>query len=89
MIISPILFPSCSESIVGGGNLHRSNNIVKTIATYAVKHTESAISLRAGEGTEWKGYAKVYFYSNFVLAFMLLFSCTGDNNGGRVGIDKV
>lgn len=34
-------------------------------------NTEKAISLRPGEGTEWEGCAKVYFYSNFVLAFML------------------
>lgn len=32
---------------------------------------------------------KFIIYSNFVLAFTLLFSCTGDNSSGRVGIDKV
>ena len=68
--------------------MHGSSNVVKTIPTYAVKHTERVISLRPGEGTEWKGCAKVYFYSDFVLAFILLFSSTGDNNGGRVGVDR-
>lgn len=62
--------------------------IVKNIVTYAVKHTKRAISLGPGEGTEWKGCAKVYFYGNFVLAFILLLNSTGDNNGGRVGIGK-
>ena len=68
--------------------MYGSNNIVKTIVTYAVKHTEGEISQTRGR-TEWKGCANIYFYSNFVLAFILLFSSTGDNNGGRIGIDKV
>jgi len=32
--------------------------------------------------TEWKGCAKVYFYSNFVLAFILLSAIELNNNGG-------
>lgn len=69
--------------------MHGSNNTVKPIATYAIKHTKKAVSLRPGGGREWKGCAKVYFYSNFVSAVILLFSYTGDNNSGWVGIDKV
>lgn len=72
-----------------GGNLHGSNNIVKPVGTYAIKYSKKAMSLWPGRVTEWEGCAKVYFYSNFVLAFILLFSCTGDNNRGRVGIDEV
>lgn len=59
------------------------------MAAYLVKHTGRAVFLRPGEGTEWKGCATVCFCSNFVLAFLLFFSSTGDNNGGRVGRDRV
>lgn len=79
----------CSESIVVGGNLHGSNNIVKPIATYAIKQSKGAVCLRPGGDTEWKRCAKAYFYSNFVLAFILLFSYTSDKNSGRADIDKV
>lgn len=53
-----MLFPLCSESIAVGGNLHGSNNMVKIIVTYAVKHSRRTISSDQKRGQRGKGVPK-------------------------------